>query len=226
MKKVITFDFSMLNFFKALNANKEKVKDPKRQHLGYIYFDAKNSCFVATDGKALIKVNATGENLISQFEGQSAFCTLMNDSTLIAEDTYNSTDSQYVDYARVIPNVEKNYDRYNIPDMKKNWGISKKYVPFMVNQLISREADTIYNPEFFDRAKDIIGYMTVAFYPHIETWEEEEARLEAEKKMSVEERNNAKERRKNLRYMPTVLMSQDETITYVIMPIGEEGEEK
>lgn len=40
MKKVITFDFSMLNFFKALNANKEKVKDPKRQHLGYIYFDS------------------------------------------------------------------------------------------------------------------------------------------------------------------------------------------
>ena len=131
-----------------------------------------------------------------------------------------------MDYARVIPNVEKNYDRYNIPDMKKNWGIGKKYVPFMVNQLISREADTIYNPEFFDRAKDIIGYMTVAFYPHIETWEEEEARLEAEKGMSVEERNNAKERRKNLRYMPTVLMSQDETITYVIMPIGEEGEGK
>ena len=223
MKKVITFDFSMLNFFKALNANKEKVKDPRRQHLGYIYFDAKNSCFVATDGKALIKVNATGENLISQFGGESAFCTLVDDSTLIAEDTFNGKDSQYIAYERVIPNVEKNYDRYDIPDIKKGRGINKKYVPFMINQLISREADTIYNPEFFDRAKDIIGYMTVAFYPHIETWEEEEERLEAEKKMSVEERNNAKERRKNLRYIPTVLMSQDETITYVIMPIKEES---
>ena len=223
MKKVITFDFSMLNFFKALNANKEKVKDPRRQHLGYIYFDAKNSCFVATDGKALIKVNATGENLISQFGGESAFCTLVDDSTLIAEDTFNGKDSQYIAYERVIPNVEKNYDRYDIPDVKKGWGINKKYVPFMINQLISREADTIYNPEFFDRAKDIIGYMTVAFYPHIETWEEEEERLEAEKKMRVEERNNAKERRKNLRYIPTVLMSQDETITYVIMPIKEES---
>ena len=223
MKKVITFDFSMLNFFKALNANKEKVKDPRRQHLGYIYFDAKNSCFVATDGKALIKVNATGENLISQFGGESAFCTLVDDSTLIAEDTFNGKDSQYIAYERVIPNVEKNYDRYDIPDVKKGWGINKKYVPFMINQLISREADSIYNPEFFDRAKDIIGYMTVAFYPHIETWEEEEERLEAEKKMSVEDRNNAKERRTNLRYIPTVLMSQDETITYVIMPIKEES---
>ena len=147
MKKVITFDFSMLNFFKALNANKEKVKDPRRQHLGYIYFDAKNSCFVATDGKALIKVNATGENLISQFGGESAFCTLVDDSTLIAEDTFNGKDSQYIAYERVIPNVEKNYDRYDIPDVKKGWGINKKYVPFMINQLISREADTIYKPE-------------------------------------------------------------------------------
>ena len=41
--------------------------------------------------------------------------------------------------------------------------------------------------------------------------------------MRVEERNNAKERRKNLRYIPTLLMSQDETITYVIMPIKEES---
>lgn len=223
MKKVITFDFSMLPYFKALNANKEKASNPDRKHLSYIYFDAKNNCFIATSGRTLIKVNVTGENLISQFGGESAFCTLVDDSTLIAEDTFNGKDSQYVPYEKVIPKVEKNYDRYDIPDIKKTWGINKKYVPFMVNQLVSREADTIYNPEFFEKIKDIISCMTIVFYPHIETWEEEEARLEAEKGMTEEERNNAKEQRKKLRYLPTVLMSQDETITYVIMPIGEES---
>lgn len=222
MKKVVTLDFSMLNYFKALNVNRKKTDNPKQKSMSYIYFDAQNKCFVATSGKTLIKVNASGENLISQFEGKSAFCTLVDDSTLIAEDTYNGTDSQYVDYARVIPNVEKNYDRYDIPDIKKNWGINKKYIPFMVNQLISREADTIYNPELFEGIKSIINYISIAFYPHIETLEEEKARIKAEKGMSEAERNYAKRNRIKLRYLPTVLMSQDRSITCLIMPIGEE----
>ena len=224
MKKVITFDASVSAYLKALDAVKSKRDEVgKRKALNFIYFDAKSDCFVSTSGRAMLVWKLSGGTISEQFGGKSAFCTLMDSSNLIAEDTYDGKESAYVRYANVIPDVSRNYDTFSIPPIGTGWGISKKHIPYILAEMISREADALYNPAFFEAIKDIVQCFTTAFYPHIETDEEADKRLEAEKHMSIDEKVNSRNRLIDMSNRPLVMLSADETLTYVAMPIAAGG---
>ena len=208
--KIIRLNNGLINTLKTLDAVRAKEgKSSRRQFLEYIYFDANENCFVSTDGRAMLVIKISNEDVIAQFDGESAFCKLIGETTLLCNSKYADVEKggEYVSWKKVLYDVDGiNVDKFEIPSgviVSSKYGVAKKYIPMLLCEIVSREVDCVYNPEFFDKLKPIIDEFHWVYFSKIYSDEELE-------------QMNAYDRKIAEHVLPLQLASADMSIRYVV----------
>lgn len=219
MEKLIRINSEYINYFKTLDSVRIKDGDKSNtvRSLEYIYYDADEKTFVASNRKTLLTIRIENEEFLSQFKETSMFCKFLKNDILIAVDKLSDNEDRYTNWKRLFYDINgKHVERFDIPSLSVKAGkagISNKYIPFLLCEMMCREVDCLYNPEFFDKVKLLLDDFMWACFSRIYTEEELDAM-------------DAVERKKATSILPLQLLSADGSIKYLIQYIMEEETKK
>lgn len=230
MKRIVTFEPKstlgrIITVMDALRLNDKHI-DKRKEALKFIRYDAKMMMLEVCEGHVLMRHILSPEKdsaFIGQFFGVDGYCVMQGKDALLVEDFRDEGQEapKYPNLDRVIPDiVGRRFDSITMLDANY---FERKYAHLLTWHLVGLEADMLFDPRFFEMAKDVLPLMPNIWFPHIETAEEEEERLAKEKTMTNEEIEKTRKALIHNSRLPIVMESDDRMLRYVIMPVSANG---